>query len=224
MTRDQLHIAFKIEMDKNATSIAFGSYPAFLPAEIDYWLDKAMYQVVSNKFTGNNALKQPFEKSVKRIHDLETLIVTEHLYADDQKIGDTEILDPNSNYATFTDAFKNKLFYVSCVLVFNKDNKTNVNLIEHDNAKNFIQTYNNIPWIEEPVAVIEGNDLIIYYDPISMKSNKYEIDLTCVKKPVVTEFTDNVSYEIISRAVLLALENIESNRSQTKSQLNQIDE
>ena len=76
MTRGQLHIAFKIEMDKNAANIAFGSYPSFLPEEIDYWLNQGMYQEVSNKFTGLNTLKQPFEKSVKRIHDLENLIVT----------------------------------------------------------------------------------------------------------------------------------------------------
>ena len=35
MTRDQLHIAFKIAMDKNSQSIAFGGCPAFLPDEID---------------------------------------------------------------------------------------------------------------------------------------------------------------------------------------------
>ena len=61
-------------MDKNATNIAFGSYPAFLPEEIDYWLNQGMYQEISNKFTGNNATKIGFEKSVKRVHDLENLI------------------------------------------------------------------------------------------------------------------------------------------------------
>lgn len=39
MTRDQLHINFKIAMDKNSQSIAFGGCPAFLPEEIDYWLN-----------------------------------------------------------------------------------------------------------------------------------------------------------------------------------------
>jgi len=43
MTKDQLHIAFKIAMDKNATSIAFGGCPAFLDEEIDYWLNQGMY-------------------------------------------------------------------------------------------------------------------------------------------------------------------------------------
>lgn len=211
MTKDQLHTAFKIELDKSGNM----GYPAFLPEEIDYWLDKAMYQVISNKFTGNNTLKQPFEKSVKRIHDLESLIVTEQSGANKQT--------QDSNSIVFVDVFKNKLFYVNCVLMFN-DKKANVLLIEHDNIKNFIQTYNNIPWMEEPVAIIENNNLVVYYDPVSMNSENYTIYLTCVKQPNIEELPENVQYEIISRTVLLALENIESNRSQTKSQLNQIDE
>lgn len=211
MTKDQLHTAFKIELDKSGNM----GYPAFLPEEIDYWLDKAMYQVISNKFTGNNTLKQPFEKSVKRIHDLESLIVTEQSGANKQT--------QDSNSIVFVDVFKNKLFYVNCVLMFN-DKKANVLLIEHDNIKNFIQTYNNIPWMEEPVAIIENNNLVVYYDPVSMNSENYTINLTCVKQPIIEELPENVQYEIISRTVLLALENIESNRSQTKSQLNQIDE
>ena len=43
MTRDQLHIAFKIAMDKNSASAAFGGCPAFLDEEIDYWLNQGMY-------------------------------------------------------------------------------------------------------------------------------------------------------------------------------------
>ena len=78
--------------------------------------------------------------------------------------------------------------------------------------------------MEEPVAIIENNNLVVYYDPISMDSENYTIYLTCVKQPKIEELPENVQYEIISRTVLLALENIESNRSQTKSQLNQIDE
>ena len=157
MTKDQLHIAFKIEMDKNSNNIAFGSYPAFLPEEIDYWLDKAIYQVISNKFTGNNALKQPFEGSIKRIHDLEKLITTQHVL-DCQPIRDT-------NSIVLKDAFKDKMFYIDGVLRFD-NNKTNIVLIEHNNVNKFIQTYDNIPWIEHAVAVIENNDLLIYYDPV----------------------------------------------------------
>ena len=70
MTIAEAHIAFKVEADKNAVNIGMSGCPSFLPEEIDYWLDTAYYQIISNKFTGNNPLKQPFEQSVKRISDL----------------------------------------------------------------------------------------------------------------------------------------------------------
>lgn len=57
MTRDQLHINFKIAMDKNSQSVAFGGCPAFLPEEIDYWLNLGLQQEISNKFTGQNNLQ-----------------------------------------------------------------------------------------------------------------------------------------------------------------------
>lgn len=75
MTREQFHSYFKVAMDKNSQSVAFGGCPAFLPEEIDYWLDQGLYQEISNKFTGNNYLKTSFEGSVKRIHDLENQYV-----------------------------------------------------------------------------------------------------------------------------------------------------
>lgn len=216
MTKDQLHTAFKIELDKSGNM----GYPAFLPEEIDYWLDKALYQVISNKFTGNNTLKQPFEKSVKRIHDLSPLVGT----AKDITLIKTQ----NTNQLRCDDVFKNKLFYVDAVLKWDSQTgkqTANIELIEHSNIGNFAQTYNNTPWIEHPVAVIDNDSLCIYVDPISMKSNEYKMDLTYVGKPTdISILSDTVQYEIVSRAVALALENIESPRVQTKTQLNQIDE
>lgn len=221
MTKDQLHTAFKIELDKSGNM----GYPAFLPEEIDYWLDKALYQVISNKFTGNNTLKQPFEKSVKRISDLKGLIYTAIIPG---------VKEDNVNKIVFTNAFDGKLFYVQAVLSVDDKIITNVDLVEHTNAKQFLQTYDNTPWIETPVAVIENKNLIVYVDPISMIGETYEIELTYVIKPITfsevsaTEqyqyLGDNVLQEIVSRATALALENIESPRVQTKTQLNQIDE
>ena len=224
MTRDQLHIAFKIAMDKNAANIAFGSYPAFLPEEIDYWLNQGMYQEVSNKFTGLNTLKQPFEKSVKRVHDLERLVVTKNNIAMQS--------DSNLNRCIAKDVFNDKLFFVDAYFRFGAK-QSNVLLIEHRNADRFKKTYDNSPYIQTPVAVIEDRDLIIYYDPIVMKSDMYLVDLTYIKNPTkiedlgedgMTEFPEYMQYEIVNRAVALALENIESKRVETKSQLNQIDE
>lgn len=225
MTRDQLHIAFKIAMDKNSQSVAFGGCPAFLPEEIDYWLNLAIYQEVNTKFTGNNASKVAFEGNIKRIHDLEALIRT------DKSINATK--EQNTNCCYVEDLFNdNRMFFVSATLNFN-DKKANIILVGHDVVKRFKKTYDNNPWIETPVGVIEDNTLYVYYDDISMTSDTYSVDVTYIKSPTkvedlsadgMTEIPEYMQHEIVNRAVELALEDIESRRVQTKSQLNQLDE
>lgn len=225
MTREQFHSYFKVAMDKNSQSVAFGGCPAFLPEEIDYWLDQGLYQEISNKFTGNNYLKTSFEGSVKRIHDLEKLIRTDYNVEAN--------VESNSNKCFITNLFNgNRMFFVDATLNFN-NKKAAIILIDHSDATKFKKTYNNNPWIEEPVAVIEDNALHIYYDPMSMISNAYSVDITYVKFPTkiedlptegMSEIPEYMQFEVINRAVELALEDIESKRTQTKSQLNQIDE
>lgn len=224
MTRDQLHIAFKIAMDKNSKSVAFGGCPAFLPEEIDYWLNQALYQEINTKFTGNNALKTAFEGSIKRMHDLEGLIRTDNVLA---------TKDINTNRCYVTNLYNGqRMFFVDAVLNFGNQS-ANAVLVSHEVAKNFRQTHDNNPWIETPVCVVEDNTLYIYYDPISMMSNTYSVDITYLKEPTkienlpaagMDEIPEYMQFEMVNRAVELALEDIESRRVQTKSQLNQLDE
>ena len=225
MTRDQLHINFKIAMDKNSQSIAFGGCPAFLPEEIDYWLNLGLQQEISNKFTGQNSLQQAFEKSVKRIHDLEKLVQT------DIKIAATK--ESNTNRCYISNLFDDRrMFYVDAILHFG-DRKTPLMLVDHESAKRFKKSYNNNPWIDTPVATIEDNALYVYYDDITMSADNYYVDLTYIKVPTKVEnlpgengdeLPEYMWNEVINRSVELALEDIESKRSQTKSQLNQFDE
>lgn len=230
MTRDELHIAFKIEMDKNAQSIAYGGCPAFLPEEVDYWLNKGYYDVITTKFTGQTTTQTAFEGSVKRISDLERLVVT------DKNISVT--LQDNTNCVKLDnllnrdDSHTGRLFFIQAVLHWNKNDKdynSVVDLIDHETAKKYIKTYDNIPWIDKPVAIIESNNLLIYVDPIEM-TGTFTIDITYVKHPTLinnlpsdtglTEVPEPVQNEIVNRAVQLALDNIESQRIQIKSQLN----
>ena len=225
MTRDQLHIAFKIAMDKNSQSNAFGGCPSFLPEEIDYWLNLAMYQEINTKFTGNNSVKIAFEGSVKRTHDLENLIQT------DVDVTATKQTDTNCCYVENLFSGK-RMFFVDAVLKFNSK-KANIILISHQDAAKFKQTYSNNPWIDSPVGTIHDNTLYIYYDAVTMKSDSYTIDITYVKYPTkvenlpvagMDEIPEYMQYEVVNRAVELALEDIESRRVQTKTQLNQLDE
>ncbi len=232
MTRDDLHIAFKIEMDKNAQSVAYGGCPAFLPEEVDYWINKAYYDVITTKFSGLNVTKTGFEGSVKRTSDLERLVRTDKSLQ--------IALQPGTNQLMFTNLLnrnpnnKGRLFFIQAVLHFKRDGKpttATIDLVNHENAKKFTQTYNNVPWIPNPVATIEDNSLLVYIDPILMAGD-FTIDITYIKHPTLinelpsdtglTEVPETVQNEIVNKAVQLALDNIESQRIQTKTQLNEL--
>lgn len=211
-------------MDKNSQSVAFGGCPAFLPDEIDYWLNQGLYQEINTKFTGNNANKVAFEGSVKRTHDLENLIKTETISAR-KEIG--------TNVCYIENIFNDdRMFFVDAVLNFGS-NKANVKLVTHADAQKFKMTHSNNPWIDTPVGTIHDNTFNVYYDYLSMNADQHTIDLTYVKTPTKiedfpvsgsNEIPEYMWYEIVNRAVELALEDIESRRVQTKTQLNQLDE
>ena len=231
MNINDLHLAFKVELDKNSSGYAFAGNPAFLPGEIDYWLNKALLKTINTKFTGNNKLGQPFESSVKRTADLEKLIKTD--------VGIVPIADAGSNrlilinFATtgVTEPGTTRMFYIQSLLKFG-DKQVNVDLVNHEQAKRFLKTYNNNPWIPTPVATLHDDTLTVYIDTTSM-TGTYELDLTYVKEPTkfaytnLTEFTELPEYmynEIVSTAVALTLDNIESKRTETKLELNNITE
>ena len=234
MTRDELHIAFKIELDKNSNSVAYGGCPAFIDTEIDYWLNKALYDVIINKFTGGNS-DIKFEGSVKRISDLERLVKTDKdLNVEQEENSNCVYLESLLNKQQYS---KGRMLFVQAILKWTNQDKTNsatVKLISHIDAKQFIKTYNNTPWIEDPVGIIKNNTLYIYYDPISMKGDKYKLDLTYVKHPclvtelpptsALSELPQQTWYQIVNRAVQLALENIESQRLSNNVQINNSEE
>lgn len=226
MTVADIHKAFKVMMDKNAEAVDFGGCPAFLSEEIDLFLNQAFIEVISNKFTGTNVLQTPFEGSVKRVADLEGMVKTDK--------GISLTLDSNSNVLTLDD-FSNdgqRMFYVNGVLHFN-DTASNCILISHEDARKFVKMYNNDPWIDTPVAALENNTLKVMIDVHTMEA-PFTIDLTYVCYPPIIDSTapttdinivpDRVIYEVINRAVVIALENIESKRAESKVQINGLQE
>lgn len=226
MIVSEIHKAFKVMMDKNAEAIAFGGCPAFLPDEIDLFLNQAFIEVISNKFTGQNVLQTPFEGSVKRIADLEALVKTDDAIPLSLTSG-TNVLTMN-NFSNN----KQRMFYVNAVLHFNGNSSTCV-LVSHADARKFLKTYNNDPWVDTPVSTLEDNTLNILIDTYTMEA-PYTVDLTYVSFPPIIDSTspntditivpDRVLYEVINRAVVIALENIESRRTETKVQINNLSE
>lgn len=226
MIVSEIHKAFKVMMDKNTEAVAFGGCPAFLPEEIDLFLNQAFIEIISNKFTGQNVLQTPFEGSVKRVADLEGLVKTDK--------GISLALDSSTNVLTLEN-FSNtgkRMFYVTSVLHFNNTSSTCI-LVSHDDARKFLKTYNNDPWVDTPVATLEDNKLKVMIDTHSMNS-PYTIDITYVSFPPIIDSAnantdinvvpDRVLYEVINRATVIALENIESKRTESKVQINNLSE
>lgn len=222
-TRDELHIAFKMEIDKNGQATAFGGAPGFLDEEIDYWIDQAVYQVVNNKFSGNNSVKIPFELSVKRISDLANLVTEQTL----QVVSKTY-----SNELVTASMPADYMYFVSGLLQFGTE-LASIQLMNHVFVDKFRKTYDNDPYMAYPMAVIEDDGIHMFIDTHTMEADSYSLQLTYVKQPTkiedypeegLQEFPDYMYDEIINRAALLALEDIESQRQQSKSQLNQVNE
>lgn len=228
MNNSDLHIAFKIELDKNALNIGIGGCPAFTPEEIDYWLFSGYVALINQKVSGLNQLQQPFEGSNKRTADIQSLVRTDKnlLLQEDE---DTNTVYYNG-FIRDADGNQKRMYPISATIKFTNNNKlnyANASLISHEQAKKYRSTYNNRPWVKEPVYIMEDDSIIVFIDKLSM-TNPFTLDLTYIKYPNkidYKEFLENpeipeyVQYEMIKLAAVMALANIESPRVQTSSEI-----
>lgn len=120
-----------------------------------------------------------------------------------------------------------------------------VKLVNHEIAQKFFTTASNIPWIKEPVCFIEGSDVFVVYDLLNppadtlrvtfiKQPNTFVKDLSQFTSGTWTYFTPDrnatdvqnnlyqfecnstVAEELVSLAVSFALENVESQRLNSK--------
>lgn len=230
MAHNEIYTKFLIEYDKaNVTS----SYPSLTKYEIATILNKAYLALIAQKFTGNNVRQAPFEIDSKAISDLQPLITTTLL----TKISrDTKY---PTNCVVFNIPTDPKfLYYVSSRIQINEDQNT-VTLVNHNDAQRFVETANNKPWIKNPVGYIEDGKFIVLYDNVKYQDDAQlqvtvgQSSFTYIKEPqkftdtsvvnsttpIPFELNDTMAEELISLAVLMALENVESSRTQIKSQM-----
>lgn len=252
MTGNEVIQAIKLALDKYSASTSAVIGPAFLDEELCAFANQAMVEIISTKFTGNNQLQQGFEQSVKRVSDLERLIVSKEC-------------DLNSHiansYKTAVNALSDEsfLFLVSAtVSLLGSDNKRHympAELVDRATASKFIQTPINSPWIPVPKVTtyqVSASDtktlhkgLLVYLDPDTFVDYVYTNPKLIVEYVIQPSgltvgnknnegnlgqqafqglFPDTVLYEIINRAALLALDNIESQRVESKAALNKVQE
>lgn len=235
MTKDEVLNKFKVLIDKNA-DVSFGGYPAFLDEEIDIFLEQATVEIITNKYTGTQN-QAGFEANDKRIADLQALVGTALIFACNR--------DTNVDNAIAFELPNDFWFYVDSYIKINGNTVYQIELTTHEIAKRFAVTYDNDPYIPVAKAVLENNHLIVYYDKhivntidgmvmsyiyrpelySSITDEEYQEKKDILKygaalNPVLEPLID----EIINRAVLIALENIEAPRTETKAQLNSLQE
>ena len=183
------------------------------------FISQAVHEVISNKYTGTQN-QAGFEANDKRIADLQGLV------------GTALILTSKETSVSNAVAFELPMdfwFYVDAYVKINGSTIYQVELTTHDIVKNFAVTHDNDPYIPVAKAVLEGNNIVVYYDKHIVNSID-GLAMSYIYTPVI--FTDDVLAkeleplidEIINRAVLIALENIEAPRTETKAQLNSLQE
>lgn len=220
MTTTELHQHFKVEYDK---ANVISAYPSFLPEEIDIWLNKAYSMLISQKFTGNNFRKIAFEGDIKRTDDLQSLIKTKEITTSTPSTSANNAIA--FNLSTVTDY----LHYILSTIKLDGTTMYEVVLTSHELSQKVKETGINKPWVPRPIGTLSSDVLTIYYDRIANKEvTKAKLNLTylsvpakidIITKPTVEiEISNNATFELINLAVLLALENIESERMDTKGQ------
>ncbi len=237
MTNRDSHIIFKVLLDKNAQGIAFGGAPAFLEEEIDIFLNQAQLEILSNKITGVNYRKAAMEQDYTNMSEINKLMKTDkQLKAYKTEYNEFQLDELHDN---------ERRLVITQVQLRLGTQLTNCGIVQHQYAKLFKQTYNNVPWVENPIGTMENDTLLLYVDPIMMldplykpltdegSKDYYLVDLTYISKPTefdytkpddVLDFAEDVMNEIVNRAVVLALDNIESARWQSKLSLNNLQE
>lgn len=215
MTYKDIHKKYMIEYDKeNVTS----SYPSLTTYEIATILDKAYLALIAQKLTGNQQ-RVPFEGDIKAIEDVRNLIAS-------KKISKSNTILPIDNAVIYK---LSDILYFLTALVLIDGKLVTTNLVNHEIAKNFMHTATNRPWIKNSVCYIEGDNLIVLYDDYSHK-NVGDLQLTYIKQPdkfvdhIIGKTFDDTQFalndtmveELISLAIIMSLETVESPRLQTK--------
>ena len=252
MTGNEVIQAIKLALDKYSASASAVIGPAFLDEELCEFANQAMIETICTKFTGHNQLQQGFEQSVKRVADLERLI-----------LGCATTLtnaDAGSNRMRTVSSYSDRyLFLVSMRLRLTKSDNNcvylPVELTDRATAQRFEQTPTNYPYIPIPKAITSNNSgnnsngnkpyrsFVVFLDPTLIDEighgktyNKAELLTEHVWQPArmdVSKLEESafegllplpVIYEIINKAALLALDNIESQRTEVKASLNNTQE
>lgn len=236
MTIQEMHLEFKISLDK----VDSQAYPEFLDGEIDYYLNEAQDRIVKQRYGTNNIYRKGFEESQKRTDDLKNLIrskfcsITQstaytslgfNVYEANLSV----LYNDKAKTVLSTDEY---LFYLksmaeACVGSCCATNK--VRLIQQDDLTEIAADPFNRPTPKDQIVFFENGNLMIWTDDTSVVQNLF---VTFLKIPVKMdlgtyggtetdcELSEHMHKEVVQMAVGIALENIESQRTESQQVIN----
>ena len=235
MTHGDIYTKFMIEYDKAGEAT---SYPSLTKYEIATLLDKAYLALIAQKLVGNNIRRSGFESDVKAIEDIRPIIITERITdivaAEDDTIRNAVQFKVSNDLLYYiASKARYKITNADTTIIYPIDQ---VKLINHDQAQNFVCTSTNIPWIKNPVGYLENTTFTILFDSF-LSSNQIaktidKLILTYIHKPIkfvndtddkVFELSDSMAEELINLTITFALENVESQRLNSKLQTRQLE-
>lgn len=240
MAQSDVYTKFMIQYDK---AMITSSYPSMTKYEVATLLDKAYLALIGEKVTGNNQRQAQFESDVKAMEDIRPLLVTNLSVADSYRpanhVTNAFVCNLPKDMLYFVSA-TTKLYRVPAVpdRDFNQQRISNVTLVDHATASKFFATATNMPWIKNPVAYIDGDNITVVYDLYETYRHGVlpsELFITYIKHPqkfvrknlfpdnIQVEINDTMVEELINLAIVMAGEIVESPRLQTKAQLRQLE-
>ena len=228
MTIDDLHIEFRIAVDKLDTSIT----PEMGDEVVDRILNITQDEFIKTRYGINNLYKAGFEAIQKRTDDLRALVQTETLNTN-IVVGETNAVRVDLTTTAFPYMFflrgRTTLTKTGC-----PDQLVGIKLIKQDSIERvLIDPFNKPAFGENQIAYFESDGLHILTDgTYSVPSFR----LTYLKRPVQMdrgsygnavvqcEMSEHTHREIVKMAVSWTLENIESVRNGSiKHELNTIE-
>lgn len=236
MTIEEMALEFKITLDK----VDSQAYPEFLDGEIDFYLNESQMRIVKQRYGTDNLYKRGFEQSQKRTDDLKNLVKTR--FCEITPVPYYQAAGLNVYQANFNILYEDEaktivsddkyMFYLKslsecCVgecCAYNK-----VKLIQQDDLTQLISDPFNKPITRRQIVFFENGNLYVWTSNGSVINN---LLLTFLKVPVTMslgtygpprqdcELSEHLHKEIVQGAVGIALENIESQRTESQQIIN----
>lgn len=222
MTITEAHLQFKMILDKNDSL----NYPNLLPEEIDLFLNMAQEIFIKQRYGITNTKKQGIETTQKRTEDLKALIKNAVLTP---LANTSENIDANANFVTLPE---DHWFIIEerCDIIYNDcknkstSSRVKVITINHDEFYNCMENPYRKPNTEGVLRLMENGKVELIHSSDSVVNKYY---LRYLKEPIKVDISTNTTFElsphthseIINIGVDMCLEDLESKRIQSHSQL-----